>query len=171
MVWTVYTVMAISVISMFYFLQQFEDVQPKWDWLRLTFTAMCCINGFVCNYKPKIISNRILFICCLFGSMIYVITVMSFMLYVIEKSIFENQMKTIKEIVDNSYDFVGDGYALEHLMGQKEVINKFIHKSYLENPKLAVAISREHAHNNRLNSDRTFYCFESEIIYEYSLEF
>lgn len=120
--WTVYTIMAISVISTFHFLQQFEDVQPKWDWLRLTFTAMCCNLSFVCNYKPKIISNRILFIFCLFGSMIYVITVMSFMLNVINRPIFENQVKTIEETIDNSYDFAGDGYAFQHLMKQNEVI-------------------------------------------------
>lgn len=40
-----------------------------------------------------------------------------------------------------------------------------------QNSKLAVAISREYTHNNRLNSDQTFYCFESDIIFEYSLEF
>lgn len=40
------------------------------------------------------------------------------------------------------------------------------------NPKLAVAISREHAHNNRLISNSKFYCFRnSEIIYDYALKF
>lgn len=40
------------------------------------------------------------------------------------------------------------------------------------NSKLAVAISREHAHNYRLNSTKHFYCFqESHIIHEYSLKF
>lgn len=39
------------------------------------------------------------------------------------------------------------------------------------NPKLAVAISREHTQNNRLISASQFYCFESEKIYEYDLNF
>lgn len=40
------------------------------------------------------------------------------------------------------------------------------------NAKLAVAISHEHAHNNRLISKSKFYCFKnSEIIYDYALKF
>lgn len=39
------------------------------------------------------------------------------------------------------------------------------------NPKLAVAISREHVQNNRFISTSQFYCFESENIYEYDLNF
>lgn len=40
------------------------------------------------------------------------------------------------------------------------------------NSKLAVAISREHAHNNLLISASKFHCFEnSEIIHGYSLKF
>lgn len=41
-----------------------------------------------------------------------------------------------------------------------------------QNSRLAVAISREHAHNYRLNLPTQFYCFrELEIIHEYSLTF
>lgn len=41
-----------------------------------------------------------------------------------------------------------------------------------ENPKLAVAISREYAYNSHLISPSQFYCFEkSESIYEYTLKF
>lgn len=41
-----------------------------------------------------------------------------------------------------------------------------------KNSKLAVALSREYALNNRLISNSKFYCFEkSEIIYNYALKF
>lgn len=39
------------------------------------------------------------------------------------------------------------------------------------NSRLAVAISREYAHNNHLIRSSQFYCFESENIYEYDLTF
>lgn len=120
-IWAIYTVMAISVIFMGYFLQQFEDFQPKYDWLRLTFMAVCCMSGFVCDYKPKIISNRIFFMFCVFGAMIYVITMMSLILKCLCNPIFEDQIETIEEIIDNSYDLVGDGSALQHLMRRREV--------------------------------------------------
>lgn len=37
--------------------------------------------------------------------------------------------------------------------------------------RLAVAISREHAHYNRLVSGSEFYCFEKDIIHEYAVAF
>lgn len=113
--------MCFMVVFIGYFLQQFENLQPKWDWFRLTLVGISITFGSVGCYKPQIISNRIFFIFCVFGCMIFVITTMSVMFKIMTNPIYENQVKTIEEIV-NRFDLVGDEFALQHLMRQNEVI-------------------------------------------------
>lgn len=120
-VWILYTFMCFSVVFMGYFMQQFEDLQPKWDWFRITFAGIAPCLGFVSEYKPKIISHRIFFICCVFGAMLSYIVTNSIVLLLITHPFYENQIKSIQEIIDGDFKLVGDGFALQHLMQQKQV--------------------------------------------------
>lgn len=69
MPWAIFTAMALCAIFFAYFVQQFED--QKWTWFKITITSICLVCNYPTEYRPKTISNRIFFICCLFGTMVY----------------------------------------------------------------------------------------------------
>lgn len=124
-VWIIYTVMCFSVIFTGYFLQQFEDLEPKWDWFRITIAAIGPCLGVVSEYRPQILPNRIFFICCIFGAFLIYIITSSFWLYFTANPIFEKQISSVHEIVNGNFQLAGDGFALQHLMKQNEVDRKF----------------------------------------------
>lgn len=57
----------------------------------------------------------------MFGGMLINIIFISFALLFITKQIFEKQIDTIQEIVDNRFEVMGDGFALQHLNRQNQV--------------------------------------------------
>lgn len=115
--------MCVSVVCFAYFVQQFEDCKPTWDWFRVLFTAGLSALGLACDYRATIISNRIFFIFCLFGNFVFVNTVLSFILIIISSSIYENQIESVNEIIDGSYDLFGDDFALQHFMKKKNEVD------------------------------------------------
>lgn len=102
-----------------YVLQLFDDT--KWDWTRLTITWICCSTGFVCGYKPNGISNRIFYAFCLLGSIVFSICHYSLVQQTLTKSLYNNQIKSTQEILNSSFELIGDELALEHLRDQDEV--------------------------------------------------
>lgn len=185
MVWILYTIMCFTVIFTAYFLQQFENVQPKWDWFRITVNGLSVICGYGSVYKPQILSNRIFYTLALFSSMIFGVTMIAFFIKFLSEPIYLKQISFVQELMDESFDLAGDIFALQHLKMQNdeyptELLERFKSCSDLDaclsqlqiNSKLAVAISREHSLNSHLISPSQIYCFEkSEIIYEYALKF
>lgn len=126
-VWLIYTLMCVSVIFTGYFMQQFEDMPIKWDWFRLTFAAFAPCFGFISEYNPKIVPNRIFFIFAIFGATLSYIVSTSLYLKVITYPIFENQIQTIDEIIGKEFELIGDGFALQHLKMQYQVNVKIFH--------------------------------------------
>lgn len=108
-------------IGLGYFLQQFE--RQKWDWYRMTLASLTAVCGFPTDYRPQLITNRIFFTACLMGNMVYNTSVVVFFMRAMSTTMFyENQIETIQEIVNSSFDLKGDEFALQHLMKQKTVI-------------------------------------------------
>lgn len=126
-----FAIICLSVVSMSYFLQQFEIIQPKWDSYRLTLCSLCCCFGFVCEYKPKIISNRIFFIFCVFGCMISTISMMSIIFKFVTTPLYENQIQSVQEIIARSFHVIGDEFALQHLTNRNEVYLFVFHTTYI----------------------------------------
>lgn len=119
----IYTIMCVSVVFTGYFMQQYEDFARKWDWFRLTFSGMAPCFGFVSEYTPRIAPNRIFFIFCIFGAMLSYIVTNSILLHYVTHPIYENQIQSIEEIIDNDFEIVGDSFALQHLKMQNQVWN------------------------------------------------
>lgn len=113
------------MVFLFYYLQQYEDVQPKWDWFRLTFSGICTTLGFPSEFRPQNIPSRIFFIFCIFGSMLFMIVVIAKTFAFATTPLYDKQIDSIREIVDESFDLIGDDFALQHLMQQNEVGVKF----------------------------------------------
>lgn len=121
-VYTIYTIMSISVVFTCYFMQQYEFLQPKWDGLSILLMAIANVCGSGSNYKPKIASHRIFFIIGVLGGILLNIILTSFTVIFMSNQIFGNQIESIQEIVENRFDLVGDGFALQQLNRNKQVI-------------------------------------------------
>lgn len=117
-----YTIMSFVALLFGYFLQQFEDLQPKWDYIRIFLAAFCAVLGFRNEYKPQIISHQIFYTFCLFGNLIFGVAIVVFFMKALSSTMFyENQIESVQEIVNMSFDLKGDYLALQHLMKQNEV--------------------------------------------------
>lgn len=119
-VYAVHTTIAISFLSFVYFLQQFESAR-KYDWNTILMAITTMLLGFSSNYKAHLISNRILFIACIFGGIVFSTIVLAFFLRITINPIYESQIKSFREIVDGSYDLIGDYVALQHMIRKNEV--------------------------------------------------
>lgn len=116
-----YAFMCFSVVFMAYFLQQFEDLQPKWDWYRLTLAGTSPCFGMPSVYKPKILPNRIFFIACVFGAMLVSIVCNCITILILTKPIFDDQIGTLHEIIENGFNLSGDSIVLQHLKQHNQV--------------------------------------------------
>lgn len=81
--------------------------------------------GFPCTYRPENNANRLLFISVLFGGMIFVIVVTTFVVKVYTSPIYNSQIETIAEILENNFVLVGGRFALQKLLQQNQVIRKY----------------------------------------------
>lgn len=120
-VYVLFTLMCIAVVFFGYFIQQYEDLYPKWNWFRLSLAGMAPCWGAPSEYNPKIIPNRIFFIFCIFGALLTYIVATSFYLLLLTNPRFEDQIKLRHEIIDERFELVGEGFALQHLMKQNQV--------------------------------------------------
>lgn len=114
--------MSLVAISLGYIFQIFEDLQPKYTWIRICFDAFHSICGFPLEYKPKLIANRIYITFCVFGNLIFNISIVVFLMKALCSPIFyENQIESVREIVDMNFNLKGDYFTLRHLIKQNEV--------------------------------------------------
>lgn len=119
-------------ICTIYFMQQFEDLQPKWDWHRITLIMFANVSGFSYNsYNPQTIPYRIYHIITLFCAIIITNFISSFMLLLLTTPIYENQIESIQEIVDNQFEVISDTFALQHLKLQNQVYFQYFSKQII----------------------------------------
>lgn len=121
---------SIAALFFIYFIQQFEHFQPKWDWHRLALAGFCLMCGFVSDYKPNNLSNRVF--CCfwIYSSMFFIISATCIFIGFMTTNIYENQIRSINEIINNNFELIGDDFALQHLMQQNEVITRVTDLDY-----------------------------------------
>lgn len=126
LVFVLFAVTCIMAHFCLYFWQQFEESPTKWDYSRILLIGIACGCGFPSEYRPKITSNRVLFSSILLGTLLLGIHLLTFVLKTIQTTIFENQIDSIPEIF-NSFELVGDEFALKHLLKQNNVNNLLFH--------------------------------------------
>lgn len=119
-IWAIHTTTSICLMSTAYFIQQFDSPRMS-DWHTLLLVCMALAAGFPCTYKAKSTSNRVLHIIGIFGSMIFNIVILSFVLRITVNPIYETQTKSIRGIIDGSFELIGDRFAFEHMRKQHEV--------------------------------------------------
>lgn len=104
------------------YMDQFESTQPKWDWHKHFLSCFCICLGSFPQRKPKIFATRIHFASLLFGGMILSNTVFSFMLVMLKAPMFDPQLDSIHEILeDDAFKLVGDNFALQQLIRKSGV--------------------------------------------------
>lgn len=107
-----------------YFLQTFEDLQPKWDFFEEAISVIGHFVGFVYPYKPKRLSNRMFYIFGLFACIIFTSSFISIMMKMMQKPIYRKSINSIEAILDSSnppFELTGDHFALQQLHKQNEV--------------------------------------------------
>lgn len=113
--------MCISATVSIYFMQQFEDLKPKWDSFRIVVGETKCMFGFPTEYQPQILATRILIAFWFFGGMIFVAYLLTIFMHLSSIRIYDHQIQSIREIVDNTLNLKGDGFVFHHLKTQNEV--------------------------------------------------
>lgn len=119
-VYATFTVSIFALISAAYFFQQFEQ-PPKWDWHRIFVEGFPCILGFSCNYRANNNGHRVLFAFFLMAATLFVIIINSVALSFITTPILRPQIKTVKEIVSNDFNLVGNRFVWMKLLQKSEV--------------------------------------------------
>lgn len=118
-----WTITVFSVLTTEYFLQQFEDIDPKWDWHRLTVLGFANATGFAYNtYKIQSNANRIFYACCLFSILIFNTVLSVYYLIFMTNPIYDDQIDSIRMIVADDYTLTGDEFALKYLRERNEVV-------------------------------------------------
>lgn len=117
-----YAIMTIACDFTLYFMQKFEDMQPKWCWYRISLVVLSISCGFSYpSYKPKITPHQIFAAFGLLGGIMLTTTLNSMILLFITNPIFNSQIESIQELMNGHFELVGDEFALIHLMGQNQV--------------------------------------------------
>lgn len=120
-VYLVFVIMTFSCIFFAYFSQQFEDKNPMMDWHQVfcvAFRGMCYMPT---EFYPKFIPTRIFYSFCLFGSLIFTVSTLAFFIKALNSVMYADQIKSIQEIIDNSFKLYGDSFAFHHLINQNQV--------------------------------------------------
>lgn len=106
---------------MIYYMQCFEDIQPKWDWIRSTMAGTAVLFGIASNYRPRIFAHGVYYVFGVFACLLWTIVILSGVVSIMMNPIYEDQVKSIKEIVDGSFEMVGYKRALQHMMNNNGV--------------------------------------------------
>lgn len=120
-IYLLFFIMCTACAIFIFFMQQFEDVRPKWDYIRISITIVRCYCGLGIEYKPKLHSTRIFIASCLLSSFLFDITYILLWTKYMTTPLFESQIQSRQEIIDNRFEMVGDGFALQQLIKQNEV--------------------------------------------------
>lgn len=125
--WAAFMVTYISAVCMAYFIQQFETLQPKWDFYRLTISAICHFVGFVYPYKATCLSNRVFFVLSLFACKVFESSSIAISIGMLNKPRFKEQIKTVEEIINpqDPFELTGDYFSLQQLLKQNEVDTQY----------------------------------------------
>lgn len=120
--WSLFAISSLCTNAMTFFLQQFDHgVQPKWDWLRIWFDGFRVICGMNSTYNPTNVLTRSFFIFCIFVGIIASTTDNTFILLFMLSPIFEKQVNTVNEIIEQKFDLVGDNLTLQMLSQRYQV--------------------------------------------------
>lgn len=120
-VWILHTAMSCSVVFTMYYLQRFEDLHPKWDWAKITLITMGILLGIPCKYRPIKLPLKMFYVFGIFGSILYVIVLLSFVIMNLKSSFYEDNVESTKKILDASFEIIGDSFSLQHMMKKNEV--------------------------------------------------
>lgn len=119
----IFVIIFIIVVDLLaYFLQQFENLLPKWDCLRLFGMGLCVMCGFSSTqFNPQTNPLRVLtafgLLCAVLGTTI----ASSFITLLMASPIYETQIASIHEIIDYHFELVGDELVFVHLQKQNQV--------------------------------------------------
>ena len=120
LVYIIFTITGLVVLSLGYYLQQFER-HPKWDWNKFIFNGYSSFLGFPCCYNPRITANRIGFMFCLLGGIIFVCTLTTVLFDLALTPILKPQVQSIQGIIDGNFKLVGDRFAFQKISQQTKV--------------------------------------------------
>lgn len=101
-------------------MQMFE-LHAKWDIFRIGLAGIACFIGFPCTYTPKNNANRIAALTIFFGSSLFAIFLVTFVLKFTQSPILDPQTKTFDELIENDYELIGNEFVFQKIWNQHEV--------------------------------------------------
>lgn len=121
--WVLFSFSALCTDVTTFFLQQFDhQVHPKWDWFRIWFDGLRVLCGMSSTYKPETVLSSAFFMICVFVGMISYNTCNSFILLFMMIQIFEKQVNTVNQIIEQKFDMTGDNLTLQLISKRSQVI-------------------------------------------------
>lgn len=160
------------------FLYSSFEAKPLDVWASLFLVVQSIISN-TSTFLPKITKVRIICSVLYFDALLISTYYNAFVMNFIISNIYNHQINSVDEIIQNDFKLSGFSFALKHLMSQKdlEMMNEGFHEQIDEclkelefNLELAVAVNRRHIDSSS-RRDLVF-CFESnQVTHSYPLAF
>lgn len=124
-IYLIMTLEYLIIITFAYYFQQFEPGR-KWDWNKIVIEGFRCLLSFPCSYNPKNLMARAGYVLILFYAFIFSNILNIHSIYIFQNAIFDHQIQTIREIINEDFTLIGDKNVYGNVLKQNEV-NSFEH--------------------------------------------
>lgn len=116
---------AFLILPLARFMQQFEP-RRKWDFNAISIMGICIFMGSPCPYKPKNNAHRLGYAFVLFGSIVFTTVTTTKVAKLFTSPTYNSQIQTVNEILDNSFDLIGNQFSLQKLLQKNWVKSRNI---------------------------------------------
>lgn len=120
-VWLLYALTAFASYFTAYYLQRFEASTLKMDAFEIILAATAISISMIHKYRAINHSNRVFYAFACMAGILHTIVILTGSMAILMNPIYEDQINSIAEILDDSFEIVGDSFALHHIMRKNEV--------------------------------------------------
>lgn len=125
-IYLIMTLEYLIIIFFAYYFQQFERGR-KWEWNKIVFEGFRCLLSFPCRYNPKNLMARAGYVLVLYYAFIFSNILNLHLIYIFQNSIFDYQIQTIREIINDDFTLIGDKNVYGNILKQNVVNGSFEH--------------------------------------------
>lgn len=118
------------LLSTLSYLFQMFETHRKWD--KIVVHTFFLFMGFGSVYRAKNNAHRMGFAFVLMASFIYSISMSTMLMNLFTSPIYSSQIQTVREMLDQNFDLIGNEFALRKLIHQNEVNTRNFSKCLCE---------------------------------------
>lgn len=119
-VFVIFTLHAIIITGVVYFIQQFER-HTKWDLFRISVNGFQCYMGSGCTYKPKNFSNRVVSAAVFLGCVLFNTILCTKIMMFYTSPIQDTQIKSTEGIISGGFQLMADCFTYQKMLQQNQV--------------------------------------------------